>query len=96
MDNIRNVALKTAVNATPEMFPLCMLDSSGKTLGRFIFNRIETAIGHLLADNQYGLRKGRSTVNAINQVVDKGKEAISGNRGKAGASSTICDSYISS
>ena len=108
MDNIPNVALKTAVNAIPEMFldmnntclaegtfperwkrprlvllpkgnkppeeppsyrPLCMLDSSGKTLQCFIFNRIEAATGHLLADNQYGFRKGRSSIVAINQVV---------------------------
>ena len=31
--------------------PLCMLDSSEKTLECFIFNRIEAATGHLLADN---------------------------------------------
>ena len=53
-------------------------------LKRFIFNRIETAVGHLLEDNQYGFRKGRSTLDAINQVVDKGKEAISGVRWKRG------------
>ena len=55
--------------------PLCMLDTSGKTLGRFIFNWIEATIGHLLVDNQYGLRKERSILDAINQEV--GKETIS-------------------
>lgn len=123
LDNIPNVAFKTAVKAAPEMFldmyntcfaegvfperwrrqrlvllpkgdkppddpssyrPLCMLDTAGKILERFIFNRIEAAMGHLLADNQYGFRKGRSTVDAINQVVSKGREAISGKRWKRG------------
>ena len=65
--------------------PLCMLDSSGKTLEHFIFNRIEAATGHFLADNQYGIRKGRSTIDAINQVVGKGNEAISGKRWKGGS-----------
>ena len=62
-----------------------MLDSSGKTLKRFIFKWIEAATGHLLADNQYGFRKGRSTIDAINQVVGNGKEAISGKRWKGGS-----------
>ena len=62
--------------------PLCMLDSSGKTLEHFIFNRIEVATGHLLADNQYGFRKGRSTIDVINEVVSKGNETISGKRWK--------------
>ena len=61
-----------------------MLNSSGKTLERFIFNRIEAATGHFLADNQYGFRKGRSIIDAINQVVSKGNEAISGKRWKGG------------
>ena len=40
--------------------PLCMLDTLGKMLERFILNRIDlTAVGHLLVDNQYGFRKGR-------------------------------------
>ena len=65
--------------------PLYMLDSSGKTLEPFIFNRIEAATGHLLADNQYGFRKGRSTIDAINQVVSKWNEAISGKRWKGGS-----------
>ena len=56
-----------------------------KTLERFIFNRIEAAIGHLLADNQYRFSKGRSTLDAINQVVGKGKESISGKRWKGGS-----------
>ena len=41
-----------------------MLGSSGKTLERFIFNRIEAAIRHFQADNQYSFRKGRSSLDA--------------------------------
>ena len=58
--------------------PSCMLDTPGKVLELYIFNRIEAAVAHLLADNQYDFRKGISTLDAINQVVGKGKEAISG------------------
>ena len=58
-----------------------MLDTPGKMLERFIFNRIEAAAGHLLADNQYGFRKGKSKLDAINQVAGKVKESISGKRG---------------
>ena len=65
--------------------PLCMLDTPGKILERFIFNRIEAAVGYYLAGNQYGFRKGRSTLDAINQVVGKGKEAISGVRRERGS-----------
>ena len=62
-----------------------MLDSSGKTLEPFIFNRIQAATEHLLADNHYGFRKGRSTIDSINQLVGKWNEAISGKRWKGGS-----------
>ena len=62
-----------------------MLDSSEKTLERFIFNGIEAATGHLLANSQYDFRKWRSTIDAINQVVGKGNEAISEKRWKSGS-----------
>ena len=42
------------------------------------------ATGDPLADNQYGFRKGRWVIDAINQVVGKGNEAISGKRWKGG------------
>ncbi|GBP06907.1 hypothetical protein EVAR_72341_1 [Eumeta japonica] len=38
-----------------------------------------------LADNQYGFRKGRSTLDAISLVVNTAKEAIAGTRWKGGA-----------
>ena len=62
-----------------------MLDSLDKMLERFIFNRIEAAAEHLLADNHYGFRKGRSTLDAINQVAGKVKEAISRKRWNRGS-----------
>ena len=65
--------------------PLYMLNKPGKMLEQFIFNRIEAAVGHLLADNLYGFRKERSTLDAIDQVDGKGKEAISGVRWKRGS-----------
>ena len=116
MDNIPNVALKTAIQAAPDTLldiyntclagetfreqwkrqrlvllhknnkppddlssyrRLCMLDTPGKMLERFIFNRIEAAVGHLLIDNQYGFKKERSTLDTINQVVGQGNEVIS-------------------
>ena len=60
--------------------PLCMLDTAGKILERIVHRRIEAAAEPLLADNQYGFRKGRSTLEAINLVVDTAREAISGER----------------
>ena len=69
----------------PSYRTLCMHDTRGKMLERFIFNRLETAVGHLLANNQYGFRKGRLTLDAINQAIGKGKEAISGARWKRGS-----------
>lgn len=65
--------------------PLCMLDTAGKILERIIHNRIEVAVGHSLEDNQYGFRKGRSTINAIEHVVGTAKKAISGARWKRGS-----------
>lgn len=38
-----------------------------------------------MADNQYCFRKGRSTLDAIHQIVSKGKDAISGERWKRGS-----------
>ena len=64
--------------------PSCMLDTPGKMFQRFIINQIEAAVGHLLADNHYGFRKGRSTLDAINQVTGKVKVAISGKRWNRG------------
>jgi len=60
--------------------PLCMLDTAGKILERIVHQRIEAAVEPLLASNQYGFRKGRSTLDAINLVVNTAKNAIAGTR----------------
>lgn len=58
--------------------PLCMLDTAGKVLKRIIHRRIEEVAEQHLADNQYGFRKGRSTLDAIDLVVNIARDAISG------------------
>lgn len=123
IDNIPNIALKSAIRAAPELFldmyntcltegtfparwkvqrlvllpkgdkppddpssyrPLCMLDTAGKILERIILNRTEAAIGHSFENNQYGFRKGKSTIHATNQVVGIAKDAIAGKSWKHG------------
>ncbi|CAB0028740.1 unnamed protein product [Trichogramma brassicae] len=51
--------------------PLCMLDTAGKILERLICDRLEaiTESPGGLSDHQYGFRKGRSTINAIENVI---------------------------
>ncbi|GBP06855.1 Putative 115 kDa protein in type-1 retrotransposable element R1DM [Eumeta japonica] len=61
-----------------------MLDTAGKILERIIHQRIEAVVDPLLIDNQYGFRRGRSTLDAINLVVGTAKEAIAGTRWKGG------------
>lgn len=61
--------------------PLCMLDTTGKLYERIISNRIEEAMAKektSLADNQYGFRKGRSTIDAIEKVMNVVKDAGKG------------------
>lgn len=64
--------------------PLCMLDTAGKILERIVHRRIEAAAEPHLANNQYGFRRGRSTLDAIDLVVGTAREAISGTRWKGG------------
>lgn len=124
LDNIPNTALKTAIEAAPELFlemyntclsegtfpvqwkqqrlvllpkgnkppeeassyrPLCMLDTAGKIFERIISNRIDASVGHCLAENQYGFRKGVSTIEAIRRVVATAKDTTSGARWTRGA-----------
>lgn len=65
--------------------PLCMLDTAGKILERIVHRRIEEAVDPLLAGNQYGFRRNRSTLDAIDLVVKTARRAISGKRWKEGA-----------
>ena len=52
--------------------PICLLDTMGKLLEEIILQRLQ---GHMvrengLSENQFGFRKGKSTVDAIQAVVD--------------------------
>ncbi|CAB0039970.1 unnamed protein product, partial [Trichogramma brassicae] len=62
--------------------PLCMLDTAGKILERIICDRLEafTERPGGLSERQYGFRKGRSTMDAIEDVVSAAREAIAGKR----------------
>ncbi|CAB0040808.1 unnamed protein product [Trichogramma brassicae] len=95
-DGIPNSALKIAVAARPDIFlrpgkppdepssyrPLCMLDTAGKILERIICDRLEafTEGPEGLSERQYGFRKGRSTIDAIEDVIFTVREAIAGKR----------------
>ncbi|CAB0030810.1 unnamed protein product [Trichogramma brassicae] len=62
--------------------PLCMLDTAGKILERIICDRLEAFTerpGGFL-ERQYGFRKGRSTIDAIEDVISTSREAIAGKR----------------
>lgn len=58
--------------------PICLLDTTGKLLERLILNRLvpytESADG--LSNNQFGFRKGKSTLDAIQSVVQTAEVAI--------------------
>lgn len=58
--------------------PLGLLDGPGKLLERIILNRLITyAEGERgLSENQFGFRRGRSTVDAITLVTKKAEESI--------------------
>uniref|UniRef100_A0ABD2X623 Reverse transcriptase domain-containing protein n=1 Tax=Trichogramma kaykai TaxID=54128 RepID=A0ABD2X623_9HYME len=62
--------------------PLCMLDTAGKILERIICGRLEafTERPGGLSERQYGFRRGRSTINAIEDVISTAREAIAGKR----------------
>ncbi|CAB0033036.1 unnamed protein product [Trichogramma brassicae] len=62
--------------------PLCMLDTAGKILERIICDRLEafTKRPGGLSKRQYGFRKGRSTIDAIEDVISTAREAIAGKR----------------
>uniref|UniRef100_A0ABD2W289 Reverse transcriptase domain-containing protein n=1 Tax=Trichogramma kaykai TaxID=54128 RepID=A0ABD2W289_9HYME len=62
--------------------PLCMLDTVGKILERIICDRLEvfTERPGSLSERQYGFRKRRSTIDAIEDVISIACEAIAGKR----------------
>ena len=47
--------------------PICLLDTMGKLLEELIIQRLQTLLvgENGLSENQFGFRKGRSTVDAI-------------------------------
>ena len=59
-----------------------MLDIAGKLFDRVISVRLEAAIQQVggLSDNQFGFRKDRSTIDAIDRVVPVAENAVSGSR----------------
>lgn len=59
--------------------PIVLLDESSKLLERIIADRLIrhlTGVGPDLADNQYGFRRGRSTVDAIMRVKALAEDAV--------------------
>ncbi|CAB0040882.1 unnamed protein product, partial [Trichogramma brassicae] len=62
--------------------PLSMLDTAGKILERIICDRLEafTERPGGLSERQYGFRKGRSTIDAIKDVISTAREDIAGKR----------------
>nr|XP_041630578.1 uncharacterized protein LOC121502027 [Drosophila kikkawai] len=62
--------------------PICLLDIIGKVFEMVIATRMTEAIeaAGSLSPEQYGFRKGRSTIDAIVKVVKVAREAITGSR----------------
>ena len=59
---------------------ICLLNTMGKLLENMILKRLQSHIqdDHILSENQFGFRKGRSTIYAIQMVVDIATEAKRG------------------
>lgn len=69
-------------HADPSAYrPLCMLDTAGKLLEKLIKPRLQKAIKAAgdFSDHQYGFRKGRSTIDAIQEVVTLANSTRQGN-----------------
>uniref|UniRef100_A0ABD2WFB1 Reverse transcriptase domain-containing protein n=1 Tax=Trichogramma kaykai TaxID=54128 RepID=A0ABD2WFB1_9HYME len=64
----------------------CMLDAVGKMLERIICDRLQvfTESPSGLSDQQFGFRRGRSTIDAIENVVSTTREALRGRRWLSG------------
>ncbi|KAH8340320.1 hypothetical protein KR059_012377, partial [Drosophila kikkawai] len=67
--------------------PICLTDTTGKVFERIISVRLTAAIEEAggLSPNQFGFRKGRSTLDAIETVTGIAKSAIAGKRWKGGS-----------
>ncbi|XP_070132570.1 uncharacterized protein [Drosophila bipectinata] len=66
--------------------PICLLDTVGKVLEKILATRLQAAISREggLAEEQYGFRKGRSTIDAIMRVKSLAASAIQGTRWEGG------------
>ena len=76
---LRRKGTKTLEDASSYR-PLCRLDTMGKLLEELIIQRLQNLLvgenDH--SENQFGFRKGRSTVDAIQAVVDTATKARKG------------------
>lgn len=65
-------------NSPSSFRPLCMLDTAGKLYEKLLKARLLQAIQDAgdLSDKQYGFRKGRSTIGAVEEVI----KAVNGTR----------------
>ena len=72
---------KGNVNTASSFRPLCMLDTAGKLLEKLLQPRILSEIRKAgdLTENQHGFRKGHSTLNAVQKVVQTAENAQNGN-----------------
>ena len=61
--------------------PLCMLDTAGKLLEKLLKPRLQAAIAAAgdLAPRQYGFRRGKSTIDAVQKVGNAAKSTEQGN-----------------
>lgn len=71
---------KSTDASCPSSFrPICLLSTVGKLFERLIRDRLERELEQKggLSDRQFGFRKGRSAVQAINMVVDSARDSRS-------------------
>lgn len=64
--------------------PLCMLDSAGKVKEKLMRTRLHTAIeaASNLTERQYGFRRGRSTIGAVQETAQRAYHKVRQNRYK--------------
>lgn len=76
---------KKPLDSASSYRPICLLNTMGKMLEGLLIRRLEAHLeeNRTLADNQFGFRKGRSTTDAVNQVLSLAKRGRQG-RGKKG------------
>ena len=67
-------------NTPPTYRPICLLNAFSKLLEHLLVRRLKHELEERspLADNQYGFRAGRSTVDAVRRVVELAEEANNG------------------